>query len=75
MEEDINADKVEMRHFDVSLQSLSPQTPLWLLKIYEKFSGIKKVTQIHFYYLLKIDVYRINLKTLNILLTQQFMKH
>lgn len=42
MEEDINADKVEMRHFDVSLQSLSPQTPLWLLKIYEKFSGIQR---------------------------------
>ncbi|XP_025424220.1 spermatogenesis-associated protein 5-like isoform X3 [Sipha flava] len=42
MEEDINADQVEMRHFEASLQSLSPQTPLWLLKIYEKFSGIKK---------------------------------
>lgn len=42
MEEDINASQVEMRHFEVSLQSLSPQTPLWLLKIYEKFSGIQR---------------------------------
>lgn len=40
MEENINADKVEMRHFEVSLQSLSPQTPNWLLNIYKKFSGI-----------------------------------
>lgn len=42
MEENIKADKVEMRHFEVSLQSLHPQTPLWLLNIYETFSGIKK---------------------------------
>lgn len=40
MEENIKADKVEMRHFEVSLQSLSPQTPNWLLNIYKKFSGI-----------------------------------
>lgn len=42
MEEDIQADKVEMRHFEVSLQSLLPQTPMWLLKIYEKFSGFQR---------------------------------
>lgn len=42
MEEDIKADKVEMRHFEVSLQSLNPQTPLWLLNIYKKFSGIER---------------------------------
>lgn len=42
MEEDIQADKVEMRHFEMSLQSLRPQTPLWLLNIYDKFSGIQR---------------------------------
>lgn len=42
MEEDIHADNVEMRHFEVSLQSLRPQTPLWLLQIYEKFSGVQR---------------------------------
>lgn len=42
MEENIEADKVEMRHFEVSLQSLRPQTPSWLLKIYEQFSGVQK---------------------------------
>lgn len=42
MEEDIHADKVDMRHFEIALQSLHPQTPLWLLNIYEKFSGIQR---------------------------------
>lgn len=39
MEENIHADKVEMRHFEISLQSLRPQTPQWLLNIYDTFSG------------------------------------
>lgn len=42
MEEDINAKKVEMRHFEVTFELFPPQTPLWLLKIYDKFSGIQK---------------------------------
>lgn len=42
MEENINADTVEMRHFEVSFQLLSPQTPLWLLEIYDQFSGIQR---------------------------------
>lgn len=42
LEDNIKAEKVEMNHFEVSLQSLRPQTPLWLLKIYEEFSGIQK---------------------------------
>ncbi|KAE9537179.1 hypothetical protein AGLY_006202 [Aphis glycines] len=42
LEENIKAEQVEMCHFEVSLQSLKPQTPLWLLKIYEKFSGIQR---------------------------------
>lgn len=42
MEEDIHADKVVMRHFEISLKTLNPQTPLWLLNIYDKFSGIQR---------------------------------
>jgi len=42
LEDNIKAEQVEMSHFEVSIQSLRPQTPLWLLKIYEKFSGIQR---------------------------------
>ncbi|XP_050542407.1 ribosome biogenesis protein SPATA5-like [Daktulosphaira vitifoliae] len=39
MEENIHAKQVEMRHFISTLESMHPQTPTWLLSIYEKFSG------------------------------------
>lgn len=42
MEENIHADKVEMRHFEIAFKTSNPQTPLWLLNIYYKFNGTQR---------------------------------
>ncbi|XP_050423039.1 ribosome biogenesis protein SPATA5 [Adelges cooleyi] len=41
LEENIKADKVDMHHFSTTLLNTHAQTPMWLLSIYEKFSGHK----------------------------------
>lgn len=39
LEEDININKVSMKHFEMGLNIVTPRTPASLLKIYENISN------------------------------------